>query len=767
MPDGPQVSPAAQAVLNFAVKTASEHQHEFLTTEHLLYSLLQDMEAAEIIYECGADPAVLSGELEEYFAETLEAVRQMDQPPEQTAGFEQTLRVALMHAISSEKSTMDGGDLLAALYRVPDSFAVYFLEKQGVSRLDVLSYIAHGVSKRDESDPELAGAGEGKPGGKPSPQKALEAFTVNLTQMARDEKLDPIIGRTVELKRTMRTLCRRRKNNPLLVGEPGVGKTAVVEGLAQMIVRGEVPDRLQGHQIFALDMGSLLAGTRYRGDFEERLKAVLDALLADDKAIVFIDELHTVVGAGATQGGSMDASNLLKPALNSSLRCIGATTYQEYKTHILKDRAFARRFQKIDVTEPSIEDTITILSGLRGHYEKHYEVTIEDDAVETAAKLSARYMHDRFLPDKAIDVIDEAGAAFLLADLSHDQALITKGDIEATIADIANLPPANVTSDDAKVLQTLPARLKERVFGQDAAVERLSKAIKLSRAGMRDPEKPVGSFLFTGPTGVGKSEMCKQLAELLSVSFKRFDMSEYAEKHTISRLIGAPPGYVGFDQGGLLTEAIIKTPYSVVLLDEIEKAHGDIFNVLLQVMDHGTLTDNNGRKADFRNVVLVMTSNLGAREINANPIGFAERSTEGDESRAVEKFFSPEFRNRLDATIHFSSLDMPLVERVVDKFVEQLGGRMRERGVILKLSKEARSYLATKGYDPKLGARPIARIIQTEIQERLVDELLFGSLVNGGTVEVIVEAEALEFKVSPLEIEQVVKLEDAASSEED
>lgn len=745
MADQPALSPTAQLALNLAMQTAAQRRHEYVTTEHLLYALLHDPESKDILYQCGGNPDTLKQDLEGYFDESMEVVGTTDFAPERTEGFEHTIRVAYMHAISSEKEAMDGGDLLAALYRVPDSFAVYYLERQGVSRLDVLSYISHGVSKRDNA-PQPVGTG-GEESNTPSPDRALEAFTVNLTQMARDGKLDPIIGRKTELNRMMRTLCRRRKNNPLLVGEPGVGKTAVVEGLAQRIVDGKVPDRLKDHTIYALDMGSLLAGTRFRGDFEERLKAVLEALQRDATNIIFIDEMHTVVGAGATQGGSMDASNLLKPALNSSLRCIGASTYQEYKTHILKDRAFARRFQKIDVAEPSVDDTITILNGLRSHYEQHYDLEIDDDAIETAAKLAARYMHDRFLPDKAIDVVDEAGAAILLADEPRDPAMLSKHDIEATIADIANLPPANVSADDAQLLANLASKLKERVFGQEAAIDRLSKAIKLARAGMRDPEKPIGSYLFTGPTGVGKTELCKQLAEVLSVSFKRFDMSEYAEKHTVSRLIGAPPGYVGFDQGGLLTEAIIKTPYSVVLLDEIEKAHPDIYNVLLQVMDHGTLTDNNGRKADFRNTVLIMTSNLGARELDANPIGFSEQSTEGDELRAVEKFFSPEFRNRLDAVIHFSALDLPLVERVVDKFIQQLQDRMCERGVLIELTDQARTYLAKKGYDPKLGARPVARIIQTEIQEALVDELLFGKLSDGGTVLIQLKDNTLDFEL--------------------
>ncbi|MFT5126507.1 MAG: ATP-dependent Clp protease ATP-binding subunit ClpA [Rhodothermales bacterium] len=745
MADRPDLSSTARIILGLAMSTAADRKHEYVLTEHLLYALIHDPETRDVLYECGADTDVLKSDLEAYFDEQVESMKRAREPV-QTDGFHDVIRSAMLHAVSSEKSAIDGSDFLAAMFRAEESFAVYFLTKQGVNRLDVLNYVSHGVSKREDSggfeeDGELAD-GEGPK--EDWAEKALKAFTANLNELAESGTLDPIIGRDKELRRLMRTLCRRRKNNPMLVGEPGVGKTALVEGLAQLIVADNVPDKVKGSTIYALDLGSLLAGTKYRGDFEERLKAVLKALAEIPKSILFIDEIHTVVGAGATQGGSMDASNLLKPGLtDGNLRCIGSSTYQEYKNHILKDRAFARRFQKIDVPEPSIEDTIAILKGLKSRYEEHFEMPIDDAALETAAQLSGRYMNDRFLPDKAIDVIDETGAAQLMGASSERAESITTEHVEAIIADIAQLPPAKISTTDREDLRHLADKLKAVVFGQDPAIERLSKAIKLSRAGLRDPHKPIGCYLFAGPTGVGKTELSKQLAEVMGIDFIRFDMSEYSEKHTVSRLIGSPPGYVGFEQGGLLTEAIIRTPYSVVLLDEIEKANPEIFNILLQVMDHGTLTDNNGRKADFRNAVVIMTSNVGARELAANTIGFGEAGAVGENQRAVEKFFTPEFRNRLDAVIHFKALELDLVGRVVDKFVAQLAERLGEKSVSIELTPAARKYLSTKGYDPKYGARPIARLIQQEIQEPLVDELLFGALKDGGSIHVDASDDAL------------------------
>jgi ATP-dependent Clp protease ATP-binding subunit ClpA len=739
MADRPDLSSTARIILGLAVSTAADHKHEYVLTEHLLYALIHDPETRDVLYHCDANLDALKADLEEYFKEQVEAMVRTREPA-QTDAFHDVIRAAMLHAVSSEKSALDGSDFLAALFRAEDSFAVYFLTKQGVTRLDVLNFVSHGVSKREtgggfEDDRELAdGDDEDR---EDLANKALEAFCVNLNVVAESGKLDPIIGREAELRRLMRTLCRRRKNNPMLVGEPGVGKTALVEGLAQLIVADDVPEKVKGSTIFALDLGSLLAGTKYRGDFEERLKAVLRALEEIPKAILFIDEIHTVVGAGATQGGSMDASNLLKPSLTDGrLRCIGSSTYQEYKNHVLKDRAFARRFQKIDVPEPSIDDTIAILKGLKSRYEEHFEMPIEDEALETAAQLSGRYMNDRFLPDKAIDVIDETGAAQIMGTADERAESITTEHVEAIIADIAQLPPAKISSNDREDLRKLAENLKAVVFGQDPAIERLSKAIKLSRAGLRDPHKPIGCYLFAGPTGVGKTELSKQLAEVMGIDFIRFDMSEYSEKHTVSRLIGSPPGYVGFEQGGLLTEAIIRTPYAVVLLDEIEKANPEIFNILLQVMDHGTLTDNNGRKADFRNAVVIMTSNVGARELAANAIGFHEDAGSGENQSAVEKFFTPEFRNRIDAIIHFKTLALELVERVVDKFVGELGTRLSDKSVDISITPAARKYLAKEGYDPKYGARPIARLIQREIQEPLVDELLFGELKDGGRVEV-------------------------------
>lgn len=756
----PLLSAGLRVCLGLAIDTAKRYGHEYLTVEHVLFALLHDPETTEVIYHCGGDLDDIKERLGKFFDEQPSCTSMDDDYiPEETITLQRVVHRAMTHSISCEKGVIDGGDILAAVYHEKDSFAVYFLRQQGISRFDIVNYIAHKISKRNDEYEMLQSSGnQGKLGNdntdsrqfQEKKPKVLDHFTLNLTKLATDGKIDTIIGRKLELNRIIKTLCRRRKNNPLLVGEPGVGKTAVVEGLALKIVSDQVPEMLQGATIYALDMGTLLAGTKFRGEFEERIKAVLSALESIPKAILFIDEIHTIVGAGATNGGSMDASNLLKPSLAAgAIRCIGSSTYQEYKTCILRDRALARRFQKLDIKEPTVDETFAILKGLKPHYETHYNVRYLDTSLKSAAHLASRFVNDRFLPDKAIDVIDEAGATQTLASPSSRKKIISPKMIEDVIAEIAQIPSENISSTDKDKLENLEKKLQEVVFGQDEAIKKMSKAIKLSRAGLKSPDKPIGSYLFTGPTGVGKTELSKQLAVKLGVEFIRFDMSEYSEKHTVSRLIGAPPGYVGFEQGGLLTDAIIKTPHAVVLLDEIEKANTEIFNILLQVMDHGTLTDNNGRKADFRHVILIMTSNIGAKEMAANAIGFGQDESLPDNNRAVEKFFSPEFRNRLDAVIFFKPLTMKLVENVVDKFIDELSTLLAKKKVDVQLESTARKWLAENGYDSKNGARPIARLIQSEIHEKLVDEILFGKLKDGGLAIVRAKVNKLDIEIRP------------------
>ena len=721
--------------------------------EHLLYALLQDKDASGAIINCAGDIDRLRKGLEEFFQTHLEALPGgSDHQPQQTLSFHRVLQRAVIHAQSAEKKEINGGNLLIAMFREPDSYAVYLLQEQGITRFDLVNYISHGISKIAASEEwpqnEEEQAEEEKPARRVKP---LEAFAVNLVAKAQQGNIDPLIGRDDEIERTIHVLCRRRKNNPIYVGDPGVGKTALAEGLALKIHQGEVPDALKDAVIYALDMGALLAGTKFRGDFEQRLKGVLAGLKKRPNSILFIDEIHTIVGAGATSGGSMDASNILKPALASGeLKCIGSTTYHDYKSYFERDRALARRFQKIEIPEPSQEEAYKILEGLKPHYEKHHGVHYSAGAIRAAVELSAKHINDRKLPDKAIDVIDEVGAAVKIQPPDKRKKSISAKDIEKIVAKIAKIPPRSVSTSDKEQLQNLERDLKLTVFGQDAAIDTLTSTIKLSRSGLGHPEKPIGCFLFSGPTGVGKTEVAKQLAHIMGIEFIRFDMSEYMEKHTVSRLIGAPPGYVGFDQGGLLTDAINRNPYAVLLLDEIEKAHPDLFNILLQVMDHAALTDNNGKKADFRNIILIMTTNAGAREMSGTPLGFGARSNAGKGKEAIEKMFSPEFRNRLDAMIAFNSLSMEIIERVVDKFIIELDHQLNEKKVFLQLTVKARRWLAEKGYDPSFGARPMARLIQNEIKRVLADEILFGRLQNGGKVEVDENEGKLTFTYSPL-----------------
>jgi ATP-dependent Clp protease ATP-binding subunit ClpA len=748
-----------QDTLNFAVNEAYRRRHEFLTLEHLLYALLREKTGSEVIRHCGGNVEKLKLELEKFFSENIEQLPAgREQMPEQTASFERVLQRAALQAQSSGKSQIDGGNILAALYQEKRSHAVYLLEKQGITRLDVLNYISHGISKvetgSDGAEENQFAEGEEETRTSRDP---LEAFTVNLIARAQENKIDPLIGRESEVQRTIQVLCRRRKNNPIYVGDPGVGKTAIAEGLALKIQRGEVPDAIKSAEVYALDMGALLAGTKYRGEFEQRLKQVIKALQKKPGVILFIDEIHTIVGAGAVSGGSMDASNILKPALASGeLRCIGSTTYPEYKAAFERDKALARRFQKIEIGEPSLEDTIRILAGLKTYYEEHHSVTYTDEAIRAAAELAAKHINDRFLPDKAIDVIDEVGAAVKLMPASERESKeITVHDIELCVARMAKIPPRSVSGSDKERLQNLEHELKAVLFGQDHAIDQVVRAIKISRSGLGHPNKPIGSYLFSGPTGTGKTELAKQLARVLGVHFLRFDMSEYSERHTVSRLIGAPPGYVGFDQGGLLTDAINKHPYSVLVLDEIEKAHPDLFNILLQVMDHATLTDNNGKKADFRNVILIMTTNAGARDVSGTGIGFrgpqftepagtdgenkpgqiTSGSLTGSKGRgAIERTFSPEFRNRLDAWIAFNQLSFDNVIRIVDKFVAEVQTQLSEKNVTIELTDAARRWLAEKGFDKLFGARPMARLIHQQIKEPLAEEILFGKLQSGGRV---------------------------------
>ena len=749
------ISKELEGTLKTALKEAQGRRHEYLCLEHLLYALLQDKDASRAIINCGGDIERLRKSLEEFFNGELETLPAgFDQEPQQTLSFHRVLQRAVIHAQSAERKEINGGNLLIAMFRESDSYAVYLLEDQGITRFDVVNYVSHGISKistgEDWPQSEQEHDDEEKPAQRVKP---LQAFTVNLVNKAGQGSIDPLIGRDDEIERTIHVLCRRRKNNPIYVGDPGVGKTALAEGLALKIHRGEVPDALKDAVIYALDMGALLAGTKFRGDFEARLKGVLAGLSKQPNSILFIDEIHTVVGAGATSGGSMDASNILKPALASGeLKCIGSTTYHDYKSYFERDRALARRFQKIEIPEPSVDEAYKILQGLKPHYEKHHGVHYSTTALHAAVELSAKHINDRRLPDKAIDVIDEVGAAVKILPPEKRKKIIGPKDIEKIVAKIAKIPPRSVSTSDREQLQNLERDLKLTVFGQDAAVEILASTIKLSRSGLGHPEKPIGCFLFSGPTGVGKTEMAKQLAHTMGIEFIRFDMSEYMEKHTVSRLIGAPPGYVGFDQGGLLTDAINKSPYAVLLLDEIEKAHPDLFNILLQVMDHATLTDNNGRKADFRNVILIMTTNAGAREMSGAPLGFGAQSNVGKGKEAIEKMFSPEFRNRLDAMITFNSLSMEVIEKVVDKFIMELDEQLNEKKVFLNLTAKARRWFAERSYDPTFGARPMARLIQNEIKRVLADDILFGKLQNGGKVTVDENEGKLTFEYSALTV---------------
>ncbi len=734
-----------QATLQLAANEAIKRRHEFLTLEHLLYAMTHDQTAADVIHNCGGDVEILRHDLNDFFRETMTPLpRNLELRPEQTAAFERVIDRAMHQAQSSGQDKIDGGNILASLFDEHHSHAKFLLEKQSISRLDILEYISHGISKLDGEGEELPFTGEDDDEAEPQRVRdPLSAFTTNLNARAAEGKIDPLIGRQMELERTIQVLCRRRKNNPLYLGDPGVGKTAIAEGLALKVHKGEVPEVLKDVEIYSLDMGALLAGTRYRGEFEQRLKAVITALKKKPGVILFIDEIHTIVGAGAVSGGSMDASNILKPALaGGELRCIGSTTYNEYKASFERDRALARRFQTIEISQPSIEDSYKILLGLRPYYEEHHSVKYTDASLRAAAELSAKHINDRYLPDKAIDVVDEVGAATKLKPAEERPETITEHEVELVVAKMAKIPPKSVSKSDKERLQDLDFELRMVIFGQNHAVKQVVDAIKLSRSGLGNPEKPIGSFLFSGPTGVGKTELAKQLAKSLGVEFLRFDMSEYMEKHTVSRLIGAPPGYVGFDQGGLLTDAVRKTPYAVVVLDEIEKAHPDLFNILLQVMDHATLTDNNGKKADFRNVILIMTTNAGARELSGNKMGFRHNEQGGiggtgsKAQGAIERTFSPEFRNRLDAWIAFESLSFENIERVVDKFIAELRIQLKDKNVELELAENGRAWLANKGFDKQFGARPMARLIQSEIKEKLANEILFGSLQNGGKVTV-------------------------------
>ena len=740
------LSKELERIIGNAVREVKLRQHEFLTLEHLLYSYTLDSHGQHLLQGCGIDVDRLRRQLVQFFTDHLDVNPRPEHEIVQTVSVQRAMQRAILHIQSAGKAQVQAGDFLAAMLEEEDAFAVYYLKAQGLTKLGVLEYISHEL-------PDAGGTVEAEPreGGK---QSALEKYTVDLVARAMEGKIDPLVGRDEELKRTLQVLARRKKNNPIFVGDPGVGKTAVAEGLALKIARGEVPEQFAQTRIFALDMGSLLAGTKYRGDFEARLKGVISELKAMDGAILCIDEIHTIVGAGSTSGGSMDASNILKPVLASGeLRCIGSTTYEEYKNHFEKDRALSRRFQKIDIVEPSVAESEKILMGLKPYYEEFHGVKYQPSAITAAVELSARHINDRCLPDKAIDVIDEAGAIFVLSGEKNRRKSVTRRDVEEVVARMARIPSSRVTSSDRDRLANLEKDLGGQVFGQKEAVEQLAQAIKRSRAGLGNAERPLGSFLLTGPTGVGKTELAKQLASCLGVAFVRFDMSEYMEKHAVARLIGAPPGYVGFEQGGLLTDAIRKTPHCVLLLDEIEKAHMDMFSILLQVMDHATLTDNNGRKSDFRNVILLMTSNAGAREMSGNAIGFKAGVEEDRGLRglaAVEKLFSPEFRNRLDAIVTFHSLTQDIMEQIVDKFMAELGVQLAAKNVTLELTPEARSWLAKKGFDPAFGARPLGRLIQKEVKDRLADRILFGELASGGSVHVgLRDGKELEFTFTP------------------
>lgn len=733
------LSAELEQTLNDAVKTARARHFEFITVEHLLLALLEDPSASSVLQAVGCDQKKLRASLEEFIDTTLPVLSPDSEDETQpTLGFQRVIQRAILHVQGSGRKEVNGANVLVAIFSEAESFAVYFLAQQDIDRLDIVSYISHGVTRDDNLEFEALPGDETEDGASETRKTALESYTVNLNEEAREGRIDPMIGREFEIERTLQILCRRRKNNPLYVGEAGVGKTAMAEGLASRIVEGLVPAVIADNTIYSLDLGALLAGTKYRGDFEKRLKAVLGELKNQDgKAILFIDEIHTIIGAGAASGGAMDASNLLKPVLGTGqIRFIGSTTYQEYRGIFEKDRALSRRFQKIDVPEPSIDETIAILKGLKSVFEEHHQVRYTEKAITGAVELSSRYINDRHLPDKAIDVLDEAGARVHLQPADKRKEEVGIHEIETVVAKMARIPPKQVTSSDKRTLNNLETDLKRVIFGQDAAITALSSAIKMSRSGLGPEDRPVANFLFAGPTGVGKTEVTRQLAHTMGIDLIRYDMSEYMERHTVSRLIGAPPGYVGFDQGGLLTEAINKSPHAVLLLDEIEKAHPDVFNLLLQVMDHGMLTDNNGRKTDFRNVILVMTTNAGAEQMARNSIGFTEQNHSGDGSEAIKKLFTPEFRNRLDAIINFSDLDKSTIIHVVDKFILELEGQLADKNVFISIDESARIWLAEHGYDPAMGARPMARVIQEHIKKPLADEILFGRLVKGGTVSV-------------------------------
>jgi len=748
-----------EQTLHRALALAGERRHEYATLEHLLLSLGDDADATGVLRACGVDVDKLKRDLTEFLDKDLAGlVTERGGDPKPTAGFQRVVQRAAIHVQSSGRDEVTGANVLVALFSERESHAVYFLQLQDMTRLDAVNFISHGIAKAPGRSQPRAAKGDGggnedqgqereeKGRGAPRGQDALANYCVNLNKKAEQGKIDPLIGRDQEIERTIQILCRRTKNNPLYVGDPGVGKTAIAEGLAKRIVEGDVPEVLAKSTIYALDMGSLLAGTRYRGDFEERLKAVVTELEAQPGSVLFIDEIHTVIGAGATSGGAMDASNLLKPALaQGTIRCVGSTTYKEFRTHFEKDRALVRRFQKIDVNEPSLEDAVKILQGLKTNYEKHHKVRYTPEAIRAAVELSAKYIHDRKLPDKAIDVIDEVGASRMLLPENKRRKTVTLKDVEDIVAKIARIPPKSVSTDDRETLKNLERDLKAMVFGQEKAIEALASAIKLSRAGLRDAEKPIGNYLFSGPTGVGKTEVAKQLAKTLGIELIRFDMSEYMERHSVSRLIGAPPGYVGFDQGGLLTDAIDQHPHAVLLLDEIEKAHQDLYNILLQVMDHGKLTDHNGKNVDFRNVILIMTTNAGASDMAKPAIGFERAARVGEDEEAIKRMFTPEFRNRLDAVVTFAGLSPEIVAQVVEKFVMQLEAQLADRNVTIELSSAAKEWLAERGYDPLYGARPLARVIQEYVKKPLAEELLFGKLAKGGSVKVGLRDGALTF----------------------
>ncbi|MBW1894024.1 MAG: ATP-dependent Clp protease ATP-binding subunit ClpA [Deltaproteobacteria bacterium] len=743
------ISKELSATLGFAVREAKKRRHEYVCLEHVLFAIVHDNGGIDIIENCGGNVEKLKEKLNTFLSEKMESVSiEGDYILQQTVGFQRVIQRAVNQVRSAEKQEVSLGDIIASIFMEKDSHAVYFLKTEGVTRLDVLNYISHNISDEPFSEDRIEETEKTDKKEKKKKPDALEIFTVDLVEKAEKGELDPLIGREIELERTIQVLCRRRKHNPVFVGEPGVGKTAMAEGLAQAIARGDVPDPLKNFRIYALDLGTLLAGTKFRGDFEQRLKRILSLLKKKKQVILFIDEIHTIVGAGATSSGSMDASNILKPVLaGGDLRCIGSSTYEEYKNHFEKDRALSRRFEKIEISEPDISQTVKILKGLKSYYEEYHEIIYTEKALKAAVELSAKFLNDRYLPDEAIDVIDEAGAFVRLSGSSRRKK-IHGTDIEKIIAKMAKIPPVSVSTNDRSKLEILEDQLKKVVYGQDEAIRSLVTSIKRSSAGLGNTDQPVGSFLFTGPTGVGKTEVSKQIAAVLGVEFLRFDMSEYMEKHAVARLIGAPPGYVGFEQGGLLTDGIRKHPYSVLLLDEIEKANIDLFNILLQVMDHATLTDNNGKKADFRNVIVIMTSNAGSREMSSPTIGFGGGGTDDSESKgkkAIEKYFTPEFRNRLDAIINFNSLDHEIMKKVVDKFMDELKNQLSVKKISLELSHEARTWLARNGHDTRYGARPLGRLIQNEIKDRLSDQILFGELEKGGSVSIDLENDGLVF----------------------